>query len=288
MQNKLAVEIPDDLASDIAKLGKARSTAGDFQQTSLTLPLHQTLVRVVKHTTIQRSLPSARSLLDLPDCFYRSLERLVKDPDWGVHDWLPHDEEILAQHIRTSGIVRSCFETMDLEQALPAERVVMYDTGGQRCERRKWQHVFEAVDAVFFFASLAEYDRTLYEDPTQNRLEESVSLFQELLANDKLAKAKFTLVLTKRDEFYEKLVNQRIPLNASGRFPDAPEGFDYEASLNWIKSRFESSAKPVVAINVISCLSQVEVCEVFESARELCSSSSGGANTTSTTTTGNL
>ena len=46
----------------------------------------------------------------------------------------------------------------------------MYDVAGQRSERRKWIHCFEGVTAVLFVVSLAEYDQTLMEDSTCNRL----------------------------------------------------------------------------------------------------------------------
>ena len=46
----------------------------------------------------------------------------------------------------------------------------MFDVGGQRNERKKWIHCFQGVTAVIFCVSLAEYDQTLYEDETTNRM----------------------------------------------------------------------------------------------------------------------
>lgn len=40
----------------------------------------------------------------------------------------------------------------------------MFDVGGQRAERRKWIHCFDNVNAVFFLASLSEYNMVLTED----------------------------------------------------------------------------------------------------------------------------
>ncbi len=46
----------------------------------------------------------------------------------------------------------------------------MLDVGGQRSERKKWIHCFDEVKAVIFIAALSDYDLTLVEDPSMNRL----------------------------------------------------------------------------------------------------------------------
>lgn len=44
----------------------------------------------------------------------------------------------------------------------------------------RWIHCFENVTAVIFVAALSEYNQTLYEDESQNRLTESLALFEEI------------------------------------------------------------------------------------------------------------
>lgn len=48
----------------------------------------------------------------------------------------------------------------------------VYDVGGQRSERRKWMHCFDDVTAIIFVAAVSAYDQVLYEDATQNRIDE--------------------------------------------------------------------------------------------------------------------
>lgn len=43
----------------------------------------------------------------------------------------------------------------------------MFDVGGQRSERKKWIHCFEAVTSIIFCVSLSEYDQVLLEESRQ-------------------------------------------------------------------------------------------------------------------------
>jgi len=43
----------------------------------------------------------------------------------------------------------------------------MFDVGGQRSERKKWIHCFEAVTSIIFCVSLSEYDQVLLEESSQ-------------------------------------------------------------------------------------------------------------------------
>ena len=42
--------------------------------------------------------------------------------------------------------------------------------GGQRNERRKWINCFEGVHGVMYVAALSEYDQTLFEENSVNRM----------------------------------------------------------------------------------------------------------------------
>ncbi len=39
----------------------------------------------------------------------------------------------------------------------------LFDVGGQRSERKKWIHCFEAVTSIIFCVALSEYDQVLLE-----------------------------------------------------------------------------------------------------------------------------
>ena len=54
--------------------------------------------------------------------------------------------------------------------SLIIERILlfsMFDVGGQRSERKKWIHCFEAVTSIIFCVALSEYDQVLLEESGQ-------------------------------------------------------------------------------------------------------------------------
>ena len=55
--------------------------------------------------------------------------------------------------------------------------ICLIDVGGQRSERRKWIHLFDGVNALIFVVAMSEYDETLLEVNTVNRMHESLRLF---------------------------------------------------------------------------------------------------------------
>ena len=56
----------------------------------------------------------------------------------------------------------------------------LVDVGGQRSERRKWFHFFESVTAVIFVTAISEYNLTMFEDNSSNRMHDSLALFREI------------------------------------------------------------------------------------------------------------
>lgn len=59
----------------------------------------------------------------------------------------------------------------------------MFDVGGQRDERRKWIQCFNDVTAIIFVTACSSYNMVLREDPSQNRVKESLELFKSIWNN---------------------------------------------------------------------------------------------------------
>ena len=98
----------------------------------------------------------------------------------------------------TTGIVEESFE-------IDGNQFKMFDVGGQRNERKKWIHCFENVTAVLFVASISDYNQTLYEDESTNRMMEALSLFEEICNSKWFKNTAMILFLNKRDIFAEKI-----------------------------------------------------------------------------------
>jgi guanine nucleotide-binding protein subunit alpha len=123
----------------------------------------------------------------------------------------------------------------------------LFDVGGQRSERKKWIHCFENVTALVFLVALSEYDQTLYEDSTVNRMQESLTLFDSICNSRWFVKTSIILFLNKIDLFAEKL--QHSPLGyyfpdyrgagGSGRGQQGAEE-EYDAACEYFLHRFVS------------------------------------------------
>jgi len=148
--------------------------------------------------------------------------------------YIPNEQDVLRSRVRTTGIVQTDFKIKALDFA-------MFDVGGQRNERRKWIHAFDNVHAVIFVAALSEYDQVLYEDETQNRMEEAISLFDQIVNSRWFADTSMILFLNKKDLFEMKLPKAKI----KDHFPDF-DGDDQEDSTkagNFFKEKFMAKNK---------------------------------------------
>uniref|UniRef100_A0A3P9KFR2 Guanine nucleotide-binding protein subunit alpha n=1 Tax=Oryzias latipes TaxID=8090 RepID=A0A3P9KFR2_ORYLA len=142
--------------------------------------------------------------------------------------YLPNQQDILRVRVPTSGIIEYPF---DLKSAL----FRMVDVGGQRSERRKWIHCFENVTSIMFLVALSEYDEVLAESSTENRMEESMALFQTIISYQWFQYSSIILFLNKIDLLEEKIMHSHL----ADYFPeyDGPQQ-DVEAGKDFILSMF--------------------------------------------------
>jgi guanine nucleotide-binding protein G(i) subunit alpha len=132
----------------------------------------------------------------------------------------------------------------------------MFDVGGQRSERKKWIHCFENVTSIIFCVALSEYDQVLLEESSQvcetkhhsqavinvmmlmfcfqNRMHESLILFDSVVNSRWFVQTSIILFLNKVDLFKQKL--GRSPL--SNYFPDYTGGNDVNRAAKYLLWRF--------------------------------------------------
>lgn len=158
--------------------------------------------------------------------FFENMGRIISP------DYVPTETDVLRVRLRTTGVIETQFKVNHLIFRL-------YDVGGQRTERKKWIGCFEDVRAVLFVVSLSGYDMTLVEDPTMNRLQESLKLFSSICNNVFFRSTSMILFMNKIDLFQEKILNSGRHLrHYLPQFKGAD--CDVDAAARFIASMFVS------------------------------------------------
>jgi len=124
--------------------------------------------------------------------FFEKLETIA-DPNY-----IPTDEDVLRARIRTIGITNVTF---DMDGAY----IRIYDVGGQKNERSKWEKVMNEVGGVIYCVSLSEFDKPMFEDRSILRIDDSIQIFEQVTHRPQFASAPFFLLCNKFDVFKEKI-----------------------------------------------------------------------------------
>lgn len=145
-----------------------------------------------------------------------------------TQDYKPTLQDVLRSRQKTSGI----FDTH--VQMGSDMKLHFFDVGGQRSERKKWIYCFDNVTLVIFCVSLSEYDQFLLEDKAQNRFQESLILFENVVNSRWFSRTSVVLFLNKIDLFAEKLKTKPL----KNYFPDYTGGDDINKATKYILWRF--------------------------------------------------
>ncbi|EFX04721.1 guanine nucleotide-binding protein alpha-3 subunit [Grosmannia clavigera kw1407] len=160
-------------------------------------------------------------LMDSAEYFFQEAMRIVRP------DYTPNEMDVLRARTKTTGIYETRFQMGQLS-------IHMFDVGGQRSERKKWIHCFENVTSIIFCVALSEYDQVLLEESSQNRMMESLLLFDSVVNSRWFMRTSIILFLNKVDIFKQKLA--RSPLG--NYFPDYSGGNDVNKAAKYLLWRF--------------------------------------------------
>ncbi|KAG6826900.1 G protein alpha subunit [Tricholoma furcatifolium] len=151
----------------------------------------------------------------------------------GTPGYQPNQTDVLRARQRSVGILETRFCLRSFTGDLS---IHMFDVGGQRSERKKWIHCFESVTSIIFCTALSEYDQVLLEEKSQNRMSESLNLFESVINSRWFLRTSFVLFLNKIDVFKAKISKACIPL--SRYFPEYTGGPDINKAAKYILWRF--------------------------------------------------
>ncbi|KAK0067622.1 guanine nucleotide-binding protein G(s) subunit alpha [Biomphalaria pfeifferi] len=211
----------------------------------------------------------------LLDCAQYFLEKI---DELRASEYTPSDQDILRCRVVTSSIQQIEFTVRDAGQNV---RFCVYDVGGQRGERKKWIQVFDDVIAVMYVGEMSSFDQTLREDPTRNRLLESLENFEQVWNNRFLRPVSVLLFLNKIDILLEKVSRGRSIQEFLDQHPDmfpdyttfahsnadrnefiesCPGGSEYQSKRRHRSSRTDISAEAVKTAAYIKKLYQMITC----------------------------
>ncbi|SAM01180.1 hypothetical protein [Absidia glauca] len=176
-------------------------------------------------------------LMDSAPYFFEQIKRL------GKADYVPDVQDVLRARLKTIGIAETRFTMGQLS-------IHMFDVGGQRSERKKWIHCFEAVTSIIFCVALSEYDQVLLEESRQNRMMESLVLFESVINSRWFLRTSIILFLNKTDVFKSKL--PKVPLERY--FPDYGGGQDPNKAAKYVLWRFNQTNR--AKLNIYPHLTQ--------------------------------
>jgi len=190
---KLEVDMPGDLTEKFDKFSE------DSEDDKLTPELGVLCKEMWVHDETKKMFLRRNEfqLNDSTQYYMDEIERL------SAAGYIPTEQDVLRSRVRTTGIVQSDFTIKSIQFS-------MFDVGGQRNERRKWIHCFDNVNAVVFVASCSEFDQKLFEDETQNRLDEAIQLFDQICNSKWFKSTAMILFLNKKDLFEEKLAEKKF------------------------------------------------------------------------------
>ncbi|CAL1711805.1 unnamed protein product [Somion occarium] len=160
-------------------------------------------------------------LMDSASYFFTEALRI------GTPDYVPTETDVLRARQKSTGITETRFTLGPLS-------IHMFDVGGQRSERKKWIHCFESVTSIIFCTALSEYDQVLLEERNQNRMAESLVLFDSVINSRWFLRTSIILFLNKIDVFKNKL--PKVPLERY--FPEYTGGADINKAAKYILWRF--------------------------------------------------
>ncbi|XP_055610001.1 guanine nucleotide-binding protein G(f) subunit alpha [Uranotaenia lowii] len=165
-------------------------------------------------------------LIDSAKYFLDRIEKI------SMPGYIPSNADILNCRQITTDIQEINFQ-IKMPSSLGGGRQAfqMIDVGGQRIHRAKWLQVFEGIDAVLFLIACGSFNQTLREDPTRNRLAESIELFRGIWHNRFLAETGMIVFLNKQDILEQKLLAGKSIGEHFPEYKEFVQRIDPEGSL---------------------------------------------------------
>lgn len=230
-------------------------------ETALTSSNYQHILTLWKDSAIQ-NMWSKRDELFVMNNIASFLSSNLEDI---VHEaYLPDNNAILNTRMQTSGIRKETF-------CVDSHLIHLVDLGGQRSERRKWDRTYEESHGVLFITALSEFDMVMWETNKDNRMQDSMDIFQSLMQEESLNNTQMIIFFNKSDLLREKLKSGK-DLRDVTLFSDySGKKCDFDDSIAYFTKKFEDiyykyhkRGKDELIIHVTSAIDPVSMKRVLE------------------------
>lgn len=196
--------------------------------------------------------------LDSAEYFFSRVKELA------MSSYVPTYNDVLRCRDRTTGILSQ-------RLSVNGSEFEVFDVGGQRAERKKWINCFQNVKTVLFVVAISEFDQVCFEDEVTNRLQESLTVFDNVCNSKWFEATPMILLFNKIDLFKEKVVDWEQPLSIGFQDYDGPRG-DYDAACDFIWEKFRErnkTPKKVYRHYICATAEEDHISKIFSSITEI-------------------
>ncbi|KAJ8696683.1 hypothetical protein PTI98_006532 [Pleurotus ostreatus] len=184
--------------------------------------------------TVRKLLEVQRLRLEeMAGFFLDSLDRVT------APKYVPSDDDILRARLKTLGVSEHRFKLKTGN--MMSHEWTVFDVGGQRSLVTAWVPYFDDVEAIIFLAPISCFDQVLQEDPSVNRLEDSILLWKAIVSNPLLKHTSMILFLNKCDIMRAKLASGIQFSKYVISYGDRPNNF--ETASNYLRKKFSGIQK---------------------------------------------
>eukprot|EP00475_Leptophrys_vorax_P028412 TRINITY_DN4106_c0_g1_i4.p1 TRINITY_DN4106_c0_g1~~TRINITY_DN4106_c0_g1_i4.p1 ORF type:complete len:665 (-),score=148.18 TRINITY_DN4106_c0_g1_i4:169-2163(-) len=145
-------------------------------------------------------------------------------------NYIPTTLDCLRVYVRTTGNSRAEIQAQEV-----GLRFHLWDTGGQRSERRKWKGLANGMSGVIYVISTSQFDETCFEVDGISKLTDALELFEHTMSSLIPQKTPTFVLFNKKDQLQE-MYSQGILKNY---FPDF-KGDTFEDACAYFKNLFTS------------------------------------------------
>jgi guanine nucleotide-binding protein subunit alpha len=187
------------------------------------------VIRLWNDSTVKDLLKAQRLRLeDMGGFFLDSIQRVT------ALIYVPTDDDILRARLKTLGVSEHRF-TLKAGNLVSQDWRV-YDVGGARSLRAAWAPYFDDLDAIIFLVPISGFDEVLLEDPSVNKLEDSILLWKHIISNPLLKETQIVLFLNKIDLFKAKLQSGIRLGHYVVSYGERPN--NYESTSGYLRKKF--------------------------------------------------